>query len=67
MITKNYEVPGINCGNCTATIERELSALQDVISVHADAKTKQVVVQTNNEDALSVVESTLKEIDFPPR
>ena len=45
MPTKTVTVPGISCGHCVATIERELGNVQGVISVSADQASKRVTVE----------------------
>jgi copper chaperone CopZ len=45
MPTKTVTVPGISCGHCVATIERELGNVQGVISVSADQESKRVTVE----------------------
>jgi len=44
MPEKTVHVPGISCGHCVATIERELGSLEGVTSVSADQGSKQVTV-----------------------
>lgn len=67
MITKTYIVPAISCEHCSATIERELSSLQNVEKVSADAPKKQVTVHADNEEALRAAENLLVEIGYPPQ
>lgn len=66
MATKVYVCPDISCHHCTMTIERELKALDGVISVQADLDTKKVVVEVKDESVFPTVEATLKEIGYPP-
>lgn len=65
MTTKTYHVPGISCGHCTATIERELKLVDGVQSVKAEQDTKQVTVQVTDDNLLPEVERTLVEIGYP--
>lgn len=67
MTTKTVSVPNISCGHCVMTIEREVGELAGVSSVKAEKETKQVTISWDP-DATDwvVVESTLKEINFPP-
>ena len=44
MPEKTVHVPGISCGHCVATIERELGSMQGVTEVSADAESKRVTV-----------------------
>lgn len=65
MTAKTYNVPGISCGHCTATIERELKVVEGVDSVKAELDTKQVTVEVENEGVLAEVEKMLEEIGYP--
>jgi copper chaperone CopZ len=40
-----YNVPGIHCGGCVATVEGAASSLPGVIRAKADENTKQVRVE----------------------
>lgn len=62
---KVFTVPGISCGHCVATIERELAFVEGVESVSADQATKQVSVKVNEPSVFGTVESTLAEIGYP--
>lgn len=66
MAARVYVCPDISCQHCTATIERELKALDGVVSVQADLNTKKVVVEVTDESLFPKVEATLKEIGYPP-
>lgn len=65
MSTKTYEVPGISCGHCTATIERELRFVEGVEGVKAELETKRVTVDVSSDDVLTEVEAMLAEIGYP--
>jgi copper chaperone len=65
MTTKTYHVPGISCGHCVATIERELKMLEGVESVKAEQDSKNVTVQVADDKLLPEVEQTLVEIGYP--
>ena len=65
MTTKTYLVPGISCGHCTATIEKELKFVDGVTTVQAEIESKRVTVQVENSDVLAEVESMLTEIGYP--
>ncbi len=66
MATKTYLCPDMSCDHCVMAIERELKALEGVVSVQADLSTKRVVVEVSDDDVLPQVEATLKEIGYPP-
>lgn len=65
MTTKTYQVPNISCGHCTATIERELKAIDGLQSVKAEIESKEVTVEVAGEEILAEVESLLEEIGYP--
>jgi copper chaperone len=65
MTTKIYNVPGISCGHCVATIERELKLVEGVQSVKAEQDSKRVTVQVADDNLLPEVERTLVEIGYP--
>jgi copper chaperone CopZ len=65
MTTKTYNVPGISCGHCVATIERELKLVEGVENVKAEQDSKRVTVQVADENLLPEVERTLVEIGYP--
>ncbi|WP_431951436.1 heavy-metal-associated domain-containing protein [Actinacidiphila sp. bgisy167] len=52
--TTAYDVAGMSCGHCKATLTRQIGALDDVLSVDVDLNTGRVTVTTANEpdDAL---------------
>ncbi|MFI2303891.1 heavy-metal-associated domain-containing protein [Actinacidiphila glaucinigra] len=52
--TTAYNVAGLSCGHCKATLTRQIGALDDVLSVDVDLDTGRVTVTTANEpdDAL---------------
>ena len=67
MTTKTVNVPGINCGHCTMTIEREVGGLGGVTSVKAEVETKTVTISWDAETTdWAVIEDLMKEINFPP-
>jgi copper chaperone len=67
METRTVNVPGITCGHCVATIQREVGEVAGVTSVSAEQASKQVTVSWDP-DATDwvVIEDTMKEINFPP-
>ena len=66
-MTKTVDVPGISCGHCVMTIEREVGELDGVGSVKAEQASKRVTISWDP-DATDwvVIEDTMKEINFPP-
>lgn len=65
MITEVYHVPGISCGHCTGTIERELKELAGVQSVKAEIDTKRVTVSYDQPADQPQIVALLDEIGYP--
>jgi copper chaperone CopZ len=57
-------VPGIHCGHCVKTINRELKRLDCIMSVDASFERKQVSVEFKGEE-LDKIKKTLDEIGYP--
>ena len=67
MTTKTVDVPGISCGHCVMTIEREVGELDGVDAVKAEQDSKKVTISWDPETTdWVVIEETMKEINFPP-
>lgn len=67
MTTRTVQVPGISCGHCVATIERELAEMDGVQNVKADLASKSVEVGWDESATdWSAVASLLDEIGYPP-
>lgn len=67
MESKTVNVPGISCGHCVATIEREVGELDGVSSVKADQGSRNVTVSWDPDTTdWVVIENHLREIDYPP-
>ncbi len=65
MNTVKYSVPSINCNHCVHTIKSELSEMDGVKSVQADAATKEVVVEYESPATPAAIEDLLAEINYP--
>jgi copper chaperone len=65
MDSKTFTVPGISCGHCVMTIERELKDLQGVKMVKADQVTKKVTVEWDNPATIESIKHLLQEINYP--
>jgi len=65
MTTVKYSVPAINCNHCVHTIQSELSEMEGVKKVAADAATKEVVVDYDAPATPESIESLLAEINYP--
>ena len=66
MESKTFVVPNISCGHCVHTIESEVRELPGVQMVKADEKSKKVTIEWGDPATWQKIESTLKEIDYPP-
>jgi copper chaperone len=65
MEKETLNVPNISCGHCVASIESELSEVEGVTSVKADAATKTVTVQWEAPASIDGIRATLSEINYP--
>ncbi len=67
MESRTVTVPGISCGHCVATIEREVGELAGVASVKAEQAARSVTISWDPEttDWVAIV-GTLNEINYPP-
>jgi copper chaperone len=65
MNTVKYSVPSINCNHCVHTIQSELSEMDGVKKVSADAATKKVVVDYDAPATPDSIETLLAEINYP--
>ena len=66
MKTVTYTVPNISCMHCVHTIKTEVSDLQGVQSVDADAQTKQVTVAFDTPATEEKIVELLKENNYAP-
>lgn len=65
MAELSVKVPNINCGHCTATIQRELAELPGVDKVQAEVASKQVTVSYQAPADQAGILALLSEIGFP--
>lgn len=67
MAEKTVSVPGISCGHCVKTIEREVAELDGVQSVSASQEDRSVTVRWDDASTdWTAVQELLTEIDYPP-
>lgn len=67
MTSKTVSVPGISCGHCVSTIEREVTELAGVAEVTADQATRRVTISWDPEATDWVaIEGLMREINYPP-
>lgn len=67
MTILNYTIPGISCGHCKMTIEREVGEIPGVTSVGVVVETKQAVIDCESQVTEEQIESRLVEIGFEPK
>ena len=67
MANKTVTVPGISCGHCVATIEREVADLAGVSSVKAEQSSREVTISWDPDTTdWVVIEDLMKEINYAP-
>jgi copper chaperone CopZ len=65
MAKETLSVPNISCGHCVSAIEAELTEMEGITSVKADAGTKTVTVQWDAPASIERIRATLTEINYP--
>ena len=65
MATTTLSIPNISCGHCVMTIKRELSELEGVSNVEADADAKTVTVAWDTPANEDDIKALLAEINYP--
>ena len=66
MEQKTFQVPNIGCDGCVKTIKNEVSQIAGVKQVDGVVDTKTVTVEWDAPATWQQIESTLKEIEYPP-
>jgi len=66
MERKTFQVPNIGCDGCVKTIKNEVSQINGVKQVDGVVNTKTVTVEWDAPATWGQIESTLKEIEYPP-
>ena len=66
MTSNTFNVPNISCDHCVMTIEREVSEMEGISKVSADAGTKTVNVEWEAPATVDNIKSLLAEINYPP-
>ena len=66
MKSVTYTIPNISCMHCVHTIKTEVSDLEGVKSVEANAESKQAVVIFDAPATEEKIAELLKEINYPP-
>ena len=65
MNQETLRIPNISCGHCVSAIEAELTELDGVTGVKADAGTKTVTVQWDVPASINDIRAALTEINYP--
>jgi len=65
MTTVTYSIPNISCHHCVHTITTEVSELQGVKSVLADAVKKQATVSFESPATEDQIKELLADINYP--
>jgi copper chaperone CopZ len=65
MAKVTYLVPNISCNHCVHTIKMELSEVDGVLSVDANADTKMVTVEFEHPANDGILRQVLEEINYP--
>ncbi len=65
MKSVTFSVPNISCNHCTHTISMELSEIEGVSKVDADAQTRLVTVSFDEPATEQILRDTLTEINYP--
>jgi copper chaperone len=66
MKTVTYTIPNISCMHCVHTIKTEVSDLEGVKSVDANAQTKLTTITFDVPATEDKIVELLKEINYPP-
>ena len=66
MHEKTVHIPNISCGHCVKTIETELAALENIVSVSANEQNKELIVSWEDPQSWETIVALLKEINYPP-
>ncbi|MBI1281218.1 MAG: heavy metal transporter [Anaerolineaceae bacterium] len=66
MERKTFQVPNIGCDGCVKTIKNEVSQINGVKQVDGVVASKTVTVEWDSPATWDQIESTLKEIEYPP-
>jgi len=67
MATRKVNVPGIHCGHCVKTVEREVGELEGVRSVSASEESRDVTVEwDDSRTSWDDIRRLMTEINYPP-
>jgi copper chaperone CopZ len=63
-VTTVYDVSGMTCGHCKATLAKEIGALEGVMAVDVDLETGRVAVTTDGEADDALVAKVVDEAGY---
>ncbi|MEG9224877.1 heavy-metal-associated domain-containing protein [Aeromicrobium sp. Sec7.5] len=64
MITKSYDVAGMTCGGCAASVKKELTSLDEVTEANVDHQGGRLTVTSASELADAVVLAALEKAGY---
>ena len=65
MTKVTYSIPNISCNHCVRTVKMEVSELQGVTEVEADAENKQAIIIFEPPATEDQIKALLAEINYP--
>jgi copper chaperone CopZ len=65
MTIVNYTISNISCKHCVHTIKNEVGELPGVLSVEADAESKQAIISFEDPATEEGIKALLTEINYP--
>ncbi|MCH2540268.1 MAG: cation transporter [Anaerolineales bacterium] len=67
MDTLNLTLPAVTCGHCKMSVEREVGAVDGVVSVVVTVENKRAVIEYAGPATNDGIETVLTEIGYPPK
>ncbi len=67
MDTLNLTLPAVTCGHCKMSVEREVGAVDGVVSVVVTVENKRAVIEYAGPATYDGIETVLTEIGYPPK
>ena len=64
MITKSYDVAGMTCGGCAATVKKEVTSLDEVTEANVDYQSGRLSVTSASELADAVVLAAVEKAGY---
>ena len=67
MDTLNLTLPAVTCGHCKMSVEREVGAVDGVVSVVVTVENKRAVIEYAGPATSDGIRTVLTEIGYPPK